>query len=586
MDAHRPFFRRRTSVAALLALVVAFLAISASQWAQPAIEDEVLHHRCKVVWYEQGAAWCELAHTPFYHEATSLWQRIFGPATMDQPGRIAVLRSFGTFTALLTLGVFLLGLSLSAAGGAGSLAAAPVAAAALLLLHPYFIQGSLHFAHDTTIQQPLLLLSIVLIELAEQRKKSSLALTLGISVALGFALFAKELTPLVVIALWPLRALLVPPAGASRPDHRRFFHAIAGGALALFFFFLLMYTWAWIRGFHWYDPLLLTFNKVSQRATGAATVGPAAVSGRLPWNVWGGARFLFLSYVPLVWFGPAFVFALAILPRVKPIPKLRKALAAVPFSLWCVAGIFAAYTWLVQAAFYFPQYTASCVPVFLYGCARYLKRPSPAKYWDSPEELMVICAAACIVGGLEFFDPLLIIEHRTELRFGVLARHLAGIGIPLALLAIARHRWRDSGPVLLVLIAYFIGTDVGHLKHRYNTRYLYGERGFEETLATVRALKASVSPNAPVLSAPRDIDWALQKDSRLLDFEIPGGPAPVLSKHRIVVSRSYGFDSLSQHPQWLELVRREFRCHDSVSTPGHRFEWWWKCSPGTQPSKH
>jgi hypothetical protein len=428
---------------------------------------------------------------------------------------------------------------------------------------------------------PPLLLAAILIERWAEKWNSSTSLksretwllTGLIAASLAIALFAKELTPLILIAFWPVWAWLRGRNGAHRSRWKPVAQACVGGLLALGFFILILMAWAKWRGFHWYDPLLLTKEKFFGRASGGA--GGVGGGGFFPWKTWGWPRFLFLSYIPVLWLTAPLLFGLYWLRRAKG--EMRFRLSSIPFSVWAAVGIFAAYTWLVQAGFYYPKYTPPAWPLLIFGLApgwATMQRPT------RKEEPVIILSCVClfVLGNLEVIDPLLIIENRTNLNLFTVGSHLLGIAVPVFVLWFLHRKARQSKSFALVagLLCYFVGIDASHLHRPYSTRYMYGERGFEETLREIRDLKTQVSPTLSVLSAARDIDWALQKSSDLLDFERLD-INQTLGSHRIIVSRTYGYDSVSTHRDWLEKIERSFKCHEFVDTPGQRFEWWWKC---------
>lgn len=551
------------------ALLLLFLFFCINQWTTPAIEDEVLHHRCKLIWLDKGADWCELAHTPLYHEATSIWQKVFGRANPDNPDNIKILRSFSVFSSLITIAVFLWGLTLQGAK-ALRLTTSPLLVLAILILHPYFIQNSLHIDYDATILVPPLLIATILIEHWDRRERASWFLACVIALFLAIGFFAKEITPLIAVLIWPGWTLLRYWRARDRKFIHHTFQSLFGGVLSLVLFYGMLQAWAHYRGFHWYDPLLLTHEKLFGRANNGYF---------FPWHHWGVSRYLFLSYIPLLWLGAPLYFTLwASRSRTR---RLESGwFAKIPFSIWFGIGIYAAYTWLVQAGFYYPKYTPPAWPILLYGMASYLNESGTldlSHFQNRKWIIITLFALLFTLGYVEFFDPLLIIEDRTSINLHTISKHVLGLSLPVGLLALISRYTRRSGSLGLIigLLIYFIGVDASHLTRPYSTRYMYGEHGFQETLSEIRKLKSKYSPTTPVLSAARDIDWALQKDSAFLDF-LRMNPSQTLDHFQIIVSRTYGNDAVTSYPEWREPIEKAFNCHKFIDTKGQRFEWWWK----------
>jgi hypothetical protein len=258
-------------------------------------------------------------------------------------------------------------------------------------------------------------------------------------------------------------------------------------------------------------------------------------------------------------------------------------LKRVPVALWLSLGTLAAYAWLVQAAFYFPKYTA-CVPVlvlFAAACAAPRLEGTPLKGFA-----VAVLAILFAQGFAPSLDPFMITEWRSSLGEAThLVEHLVAVLLPCALL-VALWRWGGARPgaraslILLGLICSLAGLSAGQAGRARNGGYLYGEAGFEEAREAVLKLKEHLSPRQPVLSASRDLAWALPGEARfveLLDYETSKRPS---LDARILVSRTYSQSSIAAHAGALREVNATHPCHRRVSTPGERFEWWWRPAAG------
>lgn len=564
------------------ALLAGFVLISATQWGDPSIEDEILIHEGARIWFHKGADWFELAHTPLYLEALSFWQKVWGEAVTPAP-----LRAFGTFCGLLTLLLFAWGLMRESFDRW-----AVLAATALLAFHPYFLQGTLLLDYDVTVQGPPLLLWVILAQKWDRIERPGWLWAVGLGLVFGAALFAKELTPLILVPLWPFWAWLRKYRWPEqKKNHRHIAQSCAGLCVGFAFAFVLLVAWADLRGFHWSDPLRLSLSK---------TQGRGDVSGFFPWDRWGWGRFMLLSYLPWLWVGVPLVlaglwrFRSSILGGITP-----RAWLSIPLPVLFGTAIFAAYTWIVQASFYFPKYTHPGWVIFFYGiCVWALPKVGPEKalkmdktsLQSSSAKLAFYCAALFALGWFgdrmdswagPWGDPVMLTEFRRDLSPSVIVAHFAAIACPLWLLLKA-PLWAPvvgRGALALVLFFYFLGTDFRHANARYETRYLYGERGFSEALAQVRAFYGL--HERPVASAARDLVWAAGRDQARL-FLVPGNDfLPDPRQFPVWVSRDYGEYSVFSSPGLRARLDALYPCKKSSGRAAEsRYSWWWVSTSG------
>ncbi len=560
----------------LFAIFGVFVFFCSLQWKEPTIEDEFFQFKYKPLWFEKGADPGEFSHTPLYHEATSLWQRLLGKADPDRPESIWILRSFGVFTSILTALILLWGLS-KKEYKPDRLQSMPLLVVALLLWQPFCVQYSIHLDYDSTLLVPLLLLSVILIERWDQQQKPSWHITLLIGFVLGLALFAKELTPLIIIAAWPFWALTRRWRVAGRSWLRPTIQATLGGLLALFTLYALLQAWGHIRGFNWYEPLLITKDKV---------FSGGHVSGAKPWTKWGWPRFLFLGYTPWIWFGIPTLFLFF---KIRAPGRFQ--ITRIPFSIWMTLAIFAAYTWIVQVAYYFAKYNAPAWPIFIYGISSYLMAPTSRALQPSRRlGIALLCLALIFVGYSPEFDPLLIIEYRKHFLGWPMVMHVLSLLIPIALLTLIL-KWSGKSKVffgLLGLILYLLGIIVGHTQRTYQKRDLYGEWGFQESLRAVALLKSKVSPQEPITVLSLDLEFALRPDQAVFFDMESYQPGKTTWPAKIILSRTYGDYSIASNPTARAEIEKTFPCHQIIQVPKRsfgqiahipRYEWWWKPLP-------
>ncbi len=360
----------------------------------------------------------------------------------------------------------------------------------------------------------------------------------------------KELSPIVLIPVW----LVIAANSGVIPGLR----AVAIAALGFLLSAAMLLLWTKAYGFSWDAPLRLTFEKSSERA-----------GFQPPWESWGMSRFLFLSWLPWAWIGAP--LALLTARATFRFPKTPRALLnAFPFEVWCALALLAAYTHLVQAAFYFPKYTAAALPLLVLALGERLplKQPRASGLWFP------------ILAGLAFsaFDPLNLIEHRKDSGSWPILEHLLAI-LPLGV-AVLWYCRRSPVAAILLLCANACGLSVRHATQVESPGYNFGEQGFTEALTAVRALRAQHSPDAPILTTAIDLAWALQKEGKLVYLKGPGIPEEVLASARVIVGRSYDNYAVRFFPEWLARVESAFPCHAVVAAPRGRFEWWWKPAPG------
>lgn len=543
--------QRNSSLLWTAGSLLGFVILCAFQWADPAIEDEILIHEAATLWLIHGATWFELAHTPTYLELLSIWQKIWGPA---QEG-IAVLRSFGTWTSIGTALIFFWGLRYLPSPS-GTLARFPAFCVALLIFHPLFVQSSLLLDYDATVQTPALLAWVILAKKWDSLENPSWKMGLGLGALLGLSFLAKELTPIVLMGIWPVWAITRKWRGVGTQWKRHLAQSFLGILLGLGLFYLCLELWASIRGFQWYDPLLQSQRKFLDRGDSG---------GLFPWEAWGWSRFLFLSYLPYLWLGVPFFFVLWV-GR-----KVFRPLHHIPLPLWIGLGIWAMYTWAVQTSFYYPKYTHAVWPLFLFGLSRFI----PVSHKKSPTSI-IAALLLFTVGFTSLFDPIAIVEMRRELSLNVAILHLVSWVLPLGILWWIKRKEGASSFLVLALIAYCLGVNVRHASSSYETRYLYGESGFQETLEAV--LKKA--DGRKILSAARDLEWQLRLKSYPSQFVdtpklMKNGYSNDLFNQTVLVSRTYGLYSVAHHKELLRAVETFYRCTHKIDTPGERFQWWW-----------
>jgi hypothetical protein len=529
-----------------------FLAVVGVQATRLPRVDEMFFHDAAIRWALSGAQEFGLWHTPFYLEALKLWQRVFGIAGPEDLTRVWILRAFGVCTALFT--AMLVFFEIRRRREDHALAGA-LLFSGLLLIQPYFIQSTLLLDIDNTLQMPLLV-GWVLLARRQIESPGSWKLGLGLALLFAISMMAKELTPLVLVPVW---IVIAASRGLSRG-----MQAVGIAALGFLLFIGMLVAWTKAYGFSWDAPLRLTFEKSAER-TGT----------QMPWASWGMERFLFLSWLPWIWIGAPLV---ALVARVTfRLPKTpHEVLQVFPFNVWCALALLAAYTYIVQAAFYFPKYTAAALPLLILALGEKipLNGMRTANLWV-PALLGVV---------LSVFDPMNLIEYRRDLGVWPLLEHTLAI-LPLTVAVLWSLRGSPLTAILLLCTNAW-GLSMRHALTVESPGYNFGEQGFMQTLTEVRALRAALSPDTPVLTTSVDLAWALQGEGKLVHLAPQHQTSEeVLRSAKILVSRSYDNYAVRFFPEWLLRVEREFPCHAVVAAPRGRFEWWWKPAPGLPTSE-
>lgn len=491
------------------------------------VEDESLAHWVAYTGATKGfyADPRLISHTPLYFQMLVWWQDLWGladPAQMESS--IALLRSFGLLTGLVTASFVGIGL--------GKLRSR-VWWIAILMVHPLFVQSTLLVDIDNTLMTTCL----VALAVAIDRRVSWIWIGLGI----GFSLMVKEITPALVIPVWIFFSAL--------RSRREFLFSVLGSILGLVFFFVLLRGWTWAYGLDWLEPLKLTLLKAQQKKS----------DFQIPWHAWGFGRWVFLSYLPLVWFGVA-ILALPVLGGFSRLPELK----ALPFSFWLFLACFLFYTWVGQAAYYFSKYTIPCWPLFVLWVAPHLEK----EIGNVEFKHMGWAGIGILIGSLGLnlvLDPLAIIEHRRQLSPKVLILHGLAVLLPVVLFAFAyRYRNRRSMcavPMLVVVSVFLAGWSIGHAYRSPSGNYLYGERGLKEVIARIR----ESSEKFRVLTPANDIAWILGKDAEWVSLPTTGPESVRDLAQRVLVSRNYNVDSFVLAERWASALERT---HCRVDMPG------------------
>lgn len=571
----------RAPIVVLVAAVAVFVGLSVAQWGRPAIEDEALMQRAAYRWLAGAYDATGLCHTPLYMEMTTLWQRLVGAAAAGTG--VAVMRSFGTLCGLATLVVFVRG-ARGASGGA-----VPWLMASVLAVHPFFVGATLLVDMDTAALPLFLLLWVVFVDRSDRAPGGSAPATLAAAAAFGLAMMTKELTPLVCLPVWIAYAALRGARRPGEPVRRHVVLAIAGCAAGAVVFLGLLAAWSALRGLPMSAPFARTFERLE--------LGHGGPTGEPPWSRWGLARWAYLSYLPVVWLCVPAAVGVALALADGRRPKIRD-LASAPLAWWFAAAVFAAYTWIGQAAYHFPKYTACALVAAAYGAAqkgaaweRRCASPGAFRWTATVWALLAVAVVPAFVPSL---DPLWITEGRAAFvtraagaaagaavsPLGVVAEHCIALALPLAAIValdVLRRRGRAPDAALAAaILLHCAATSAAHAARTHSVGYLYGESGFEAAVERVRSLRADAAADGElgVVSPFEDLAWALGPGAVVLERG-DDLAAPSDAGRRILVSRTYGHRAVRENAAWRDAAARLYARHEVVDAPGGRFELWW-----------
>ena len=349
-------------------------------------------------------------------------------------------------------------------------------------------------------------------------------------------------------------------------------------------FLLFLGCWALIRGRPWLEPLALTIEKLGYRKAGPF----------FPWDNWGVKRWLFLSYIPWLWFIPAALAAVIAFFG----SRLRN-LKDVPLSLWAAAGIMCAYTWIVQASFYFPKYTALVWPLLLISSLTFLK---PKDFVKVSNKFRIFFFGFVLFWFALIFifphlDPLQLIPERRlfdsadnqAATYTLAVFHLVGIGVPVIGVALLIF-YRQTSTLFFGLLVYFLllsGSNVlrSHLSSQ-NTHYLYGEPNLKNAIARAQVFRQKLYTNQ-ILTSAKDLAWALpdQAERVPLPYETVDSKIPeqsllefeaALVRTPVYAARLYGVTSPRADLELLSRLEKHFPCHLKDPSNISTFEWWWR----------
>ncbi len=554
---------------AVLSVIAVYIILCVLQWHRLPIQDEIFFHRAAFKWAVGGPQADGLWHTPFYLEGLRIWQKLFGIADPGRQGSVFILRSFGVFTGLLTAFLFLKG----AKRKEGFLSSYPAIVLALLLLNPYFIQCSLLLDIDNTLMIPALVLWVLAVLKWDDAKNGSWSQTVVIAFISAFALMVKELTPLILIPTWICYSFLRPWRKPAESSFTHIIQSIIGIILGLSLFALVLIIWTQAHHMSWREPLELTLGK-SKGKIGQYT----------PWDVLGIVRWIFLSYLPLVWLQIPTLFFLTKM-------ALEKISAhkffSIPLPFLFALAVYLCYSWLIQGSFYFAKYSAVVWPMLVLDFSMVI----PLNLKKATECLNELKNSKKFILGFLFvwlfgicffncFEPLYIIEMRQDPNLNKLGWHFVSIALPifLILMGVKIIKYQEKGIQNAVVVFGIIVTFLGHSLSQAtmdSPGYLFGEEGLAQTIEEVKQLKIKISRGKPVLTTAVDVQWAFQNDAKLLVFE-KEDYLKILDQYDILVSRTYDNYSVRYNPQWLTDVNSRFRCHQVINLPRERFEWWWK----------
>jgi len=558
-------FVSKNSLFFIFGLSLVFFAVQSDR---PLVEDEAAFAKNAYLWASAGPNLEGLWHTPFYLEALVLWQKIFGFAEPGLTSSIRILKSFGIVCSLITAGILFVALRIFCPQKHWLV----ICSISLFLVHPYFIQSGLLLDIDNTILMPVLLLWLVVAEIWDRSAKGNWVHTIVLSLIISIALMIKEITPMLFLGIWVAWALMRRWRYPEQKLSPHLTQAVVGSVLALLLFISLLWLWAELRGFHWLDPLRRTLSITAER-------------GQLPWVRLGFGKWIYLVVVPFLWLGVPLLFFLVEVFRIATWEQVLQKVLHVPLGIWAAILTLVFYSWVVQGAYYFPKYSAPILPMLILGIGMSVaKMPIDNELMRAPikKEYAFIFLSLLCIGLVSQLDPLAIVEYRRELTSIPIAIALLGFLLTVGAMWYVVRKPSDPRFLYIASIAYCIGISSNHAIVQDRTvGYLYGEYGLGETIVQLKKLTAEIGEGVRVLTPYRDIEWLLPNKVQIVN--VKQNPFHINNlKNQVVVTRTYGNQSLTRNNVWMNFLLENFNCYVKVDAKNARFEWWWNKASSQQ----
>lgn len=491
-----------------LGVVLVYLAISVSQYAQPYVIDEAVFPYVADGIVKNGAPYfyngetrpmdLGLWHPPLYDYLLSLQVLIFGmsPFAVRAFGAVCVIAAF-----------FMLALALRRIAPAIR-QPGYVLLAALFLLNPLVIGDALVPDIDGTLGLFVMALGFWVATLVAQRDLSP-RLVVGIFAFATLAVSTKYILAGIIALVIGVAALLAP--------RQRWWKALwviiafaAGTAVSL----ALLFGLGYLIGFDASGPFNYLFGSLGSRAPGRSGLH--------------GALFNLLDGPGsnLVWIGPAIVVA-ALVTAVVVLVRRPDGVDRRLVVMFAATGaaIMLGYSYITAAPFGFPKYTSVAVAALALAATVgvvVLRSALPRTSARSRTITVVLVAAYIVALGVGIAGMYWLLARFEPLQTRQLS-HLIAVAIPafiavavasvvlLVIVSPAGERGRRSvvaalmTAVLVTPVIVQVTSSLVDATSPYATRYYYGERGMAEFLA----LADDAIPDDAVVIAPKDVGLQL-----------------------------------------------------------------------------
>ncbi|MBI3890387.1 MAG: glycosyltransferase family 39 protein [Candidatus Wallbacteria bacterium] len=494
-------------------------------------------------------------HPPLYIYSTALCVRLFGDGPVQ-------LRLVGLLSVLAAAGMLFL-LARDTAPGAEEGKRRAHAAVALYLLSPLAVQMALLLDIDNSVLTAALLAFLLFFHRHAAEPSPATAFRTGL--AFGACLLAKMTTPLLLpvaaAAGWcreagPRRAtasvLLVFATGATA------FTALLGGYCLLTG---MPFDMPWKHNFLRHLP-----GAVAHTTSYGALSGPLF---RAAYHAWMGKN-------AILWLSP-FLLLLALPETLRIAREGSRSETTAAFLAWASLGGYI-YVQVIVAGF--PKYIGVTLPLMTWlaapaavGAARAVRESARAR------ALGVASAVSLALFVLLFGDPFpqALLTYRGSERI-VVTSILLGYGLPLAA-GTALFLWIGRGAsiaprqcVALWLLTAWLGSSASLLARQcannYESRYFYGQTGFEEVVARLKQLVRPGDTPLCLLDVAHyaGCDFLLATEGNYARPQL----AAQLAEPRVsaVVYRVRELEDPARHPTLRPLFERYFEPPESYGSFG------------------
>jgi hypothetical protein len=410
-------------------------------------------------------------------------------------------------------------------------------AAALLLIHPYAIQGSLFLDIDTTVYPPLILLVLWLaIRFGKRQAALGTAQILALGAALALVTWAKMTTTIALVGVLVVWWLLT-----RRPIRRAALEAVAFVCTGAVLFFGTYAVWCAATGIRFSYTFDVTFGAKSNRLFSSWTL----VENAAHWHLrWFGAALLLLSAIYLV----------DLLRHLIAHRTLRPLDLPFLFGLGVLANYVVASPTdgTYQGKYAFPALAALLLPVTW----MLLRGPQPRPGWTRWAAVSVVAVVAAwlmpdVLTGLSVGG----VYGTWEFEFRVIAASAAALLIAWGLTG---GRGFAAG-VVIVLAALFVAQSVRSQRSDHSPMYPVSDTG--DFRAAAEDLNGRVD-GGDIVIAPKDLGFYL--GSKVIEGEdaFARGDArlaDVIRTRRDVVAIARNTFGPPYGPETLELMDRCFK---------------------------